>query len=207
MQFGILVDNEGYFIAALRWADNETAPEFNKPQAGEKVVRPEDKKHLLRSAAAIAVKDSIARWDFKAETWTYPTERYWLVDSKGNVKGGRTYFPERPPEIKTPGDEIVTTPPPAKIGSRGRPIWNPTAGEWQWPRRVVIVNPNGEVVNAALEHRREDLPNIDVPPGWERFDEDQPGGIPTRPDGVVIGRGDKRNAQGDFERPQPPIVP
>lgn len=194
-EFGVLVDYEGYFLAALSWDDTETPPEFNRPRKGEETIRPEDKKHLLRSPAALLVDDPMSRWDFKNEVWEIPNEKFWIVNQQGTVIGGRTYWPERPPTAK-PGTEITFVAPPETKRGRARAIWDSSVGQWKPNRVVALVDEDGIVDNMVLENPRPDTEDVALPPNWEREDDD--GGLVNDSDGEPLRLGSIKDQLGVF---------
>lgn len=204
----ILIDARGFVLGGIRWPANQPPPEFNKPRKGQTTVRPEDRKYLLTDQYAIDNVRPDARWDFKpvrnpetgavtrSGTWRFPTEIRYLVDNRnGRLAGERYVWPDNMPVPPRYYIFVETTPP--KSRSR-RPIW--TGTEWVFPRRVALLTPAGELAMVQLENPREDQPNVEVPPGWERFDDDAP--WPEIAPGIPVGPGDRRNGQA-WERPTP----
>ena len=197
---GVLVDFEGYFIAAYQWLEGEPTPVFNRPQKGQ-TIKPADRVTLLRTPEALAVPSNKARWN--GEGWDLPDTPLWVVDAKGSNRGKQMVWADRLPPLPD-GLEYVDT--PAPVSRTRRPLW--TGTEWAFPTRVALVTPEGVVDNVVLENPRADQPNVETPPGWERFD-DLPTGnpFPTLPDGSAIGAGDTRGPGGEWSRPEPPAPP
>lgn len=197
---GVLVDFEGYFIAAYQWLEGTPAPVFNKPQKGSPLT-PEQIVTFLRTPEALAVPSNKARWN--GTGWDLPDTPLWVVNDRGAITSKNKYWLDRLPPLPE-GRSYVDVAPPVDIARR--PIWDGSA--WVFPTRVALVTPEGVVDNVVLENPRADQPNVETPPGWERFD-DLPNGnpFPTLPDGSEIGPGAIRGPGGDWERPGPPVDP
>ena len=158
---GVLVDYQGYFLAAWQWEG--APPEFNKPRRGERLLRKEDKKHLLLDEAATADPQPNGRWDFKKKVWEKPQTKLWVVEEgTGKLRGSRMVFLEKVPPLG-PGLEYVDVEPPSKRGRK--PLW--TGSEWCYPRKVEVIE-NDEVVAFCLENPREDQPDVEIKPGQEK---------------------------------------
>lgn len=183
---GIVVDSEGYFLAAIQWDAGGPKPRINFPRRGEKKIRPENRKHLLMSDYAIENAAPNARWDFKPVrelqdpddpsspmvkvrdgTWRFPETEIFLVDKSGNYKGRRKVWPDR--FVVPLGLRVVETPPPVEKGRR--PIWDAAAAEWRFPRKVCVANASGLVENIVLENPRDDTPDVEIPDGGSRVDD------------------------------------
>lgn len=189
--YGVLVDGEGYFLAALQWEADGIAPSFGSNEGKEL----KDQRHLLTSETAILVSSEKARWDFGTQSWSLPTERYWVVDQRGTVIGGTTYWPARPPSAK-PGTEIVLVPPPARDLARAKPVWDTEAQSWKDNRRVALIDEDGLVIDVQLENPRSDTENVVLPNGWEREDDD--GGLPLNDEGQPVGIGSFKDGSGGY---------
>lgn len=189
MKFGVVVDEGGFVWATIQWDEKARQPNFNAP--GLPLT------YILTSPEALAIEDYKQRWDFNAKTWVNPTERYWLVDKRGDVIGGTTYWPERMPTAK-PGFEVVTTPRPAKGPSKAGAVWDSEAQEWKENRRVAMIDEDGVVENMVLENPRSDTENVELPEGWEREDDDGDG-LPLDIDGEPIRRGSMKDEDGTFK--------
>lgn len=191
---GVVVDEAGYFVAAWQWDAGTPAPKLPAKVSPKLIL-------LREPAEALNPPSEKAKWDFVSKTWSLPTDRLWIVEeATGRVTGGGTYWLDRLKPL-LPGRVYVDVEPPKARGRR--PIW--TGTEWVFPRRVALVTPAGEVANVCLENPNPNAPDVDMPPGWERFDDRQP--WPTTWDGEPIGPGARRNPQGNWERPERPETP
>lgn len=190
---GILVDSEGYFLAALQWPSDQSPPEVNKRRRTKSVQR-----HLLRDDYAIENADPRAKWDFKpvieidenggrnvvrTGTWQFPTEVVYLFrESDGAYLGKKTVWPRRWGQPRGVG--VTDVAPPSSVARR--PLWDAEAGAWTFARVVHLLDADGVVVNSVLENPLAHTDNVEVPPGLERVNADD------LPSGVTIGRGARR---------------
>lgn len=179
LERGILVDAKGNFLGAFQWDADKPRPTFNAPRAGKRRIAPEDKKTLLPESAAAPGMENM-RWDFKKEVWTEPTNKAWLVDQRGNIRGSRRYFPDQIPNIPV-GWQLTEKAPP-KTHNR-KPYFDLGADEWKFPLTVARVE-NDVVVN--VEAVRHDF----VAPGDVEY-------VLVTEAGPHMGW--KRNAAGTFE--------
>jgi len=158
---GILVDAEGYFLGAYRWADDEVPPNFNEPRSGEARVADENRLFLLTSEEAIAVNNSTGRWDFKAKSWSYPTEERWLVKQRRDLpdlwvlSGKKLVWPNRLPRLPE-GTKLVSVAPP--ILRSKKPIWRDSTEEWLTSQAKYVCDASGVVLNVVASYIPEDIP-------------------------------------------------
>lgn len=156
--YGVVVDGDGHFMAALRWRENEQTPKLNA-KGGPKL-------RMLQSDAAVKGVAENGKWDDKAGRWRFPTKMHYVVNERGNIISGSKQWVSRLKPIG-PNEEYVTEEPPKKMGRRA--IW--TGTEWQFPRKVGLVNDaTGELEEVFLENPREDQPDVSVPDGYSRID-------------------------------------
>ena len=187
---GVAVDAQGYFVGAFTWPAGTPSPKLNS-----KGTPKAEQLKLLLTEAALAVPSEKARWDFATETWSLPTERFFVVDeATGRKVSGSLQWRERLPGLR-PGLVYVEVPPPAATSRK--PLWNSEARAWEFPRRVALIDEDGLCANVALENPMTTTPDVEVPAGWERED-DSSGALPTDVDGQPIQIGTIKVAAGNF---------
>ena len=158
---GVAVDAQGYFVGAFTWPTGTPSPKLNS-----KGTPKAEQLKLLLTEAALAVPSEKARWDFATETWSLPTERFFVVDeATGRKVSGSLQWRERLPGLR-PGLVYVEVPPPAATSRK--PLWNSEARAWEFPRRVALIDEDGLCANVALENPMTTTPDVEVPAGWPR---------------------------------------
>ena len=128
------------------------------------------------------------RWKAATKEWIAPTDKAWLVDQRGVLRGSRMVFPARPPQI--PAGWVLTDKEPPKSPSK-RAVF--VDGDWVFPEaRAIIDEATGDVINvvAALPGKGLDLPSGQV-------ESSDPAAI----------RGAKRLGDGSFQPPAPKASP
>ena len=223
---GVVVDEQGFFVAALRWEAGTPAPKFNKKVTKGGLPR----LILLRDPYAIENVDPSARWDFtpvredgvlvRAGTWLFPTEERWIVNQRRDrpylwsFVTSRLVWPERLPRLPE-GQKLVDVAPPKSAAQR--PVWDdrieripagpvdpetgePTTpavfGDWRLARRALLIDENDVVLGAVASFDDDDVP---VPPNG-RFEvvprDASPTGTDETGDVVPVNPGDVLASDG-----------
>jgi len=185
---GILIDAKGNFLGAFQWDASKPQPQFNLPRQGQNGVLPADLKTLLAESVAEEGME-FKRWDFKNEVWVEPTEKGWLVDGNGGLRGSKRYFADQIPNI--PVGWILTNKAPLRTPGQ-RSYFDLVADEWKFPLQLARVE-NDTLMN--FECIRDDFV---APPEVEYIDR------PNRLDGTPAIKGDVRDGNGDWPVP---IIP
>lgn len=160
---GVVVDYQGYFLAAVQWDSAGVPPRLNFPRRGERRIRPEDRKTLLTSAEAIADPQPNGRWNASTLVWELPTVKQWVVVQRRDIprfwtySGAKTTWPERPPRMPR-GSKLIDLP-PIDVGISRRPIWDDDAQAWIAPKTVATLDAQGNVTNFVEAYD----PAVDVP--------------------------------------------
>lgn len=162
---GVLIDEEGFFVAALQWEAGSPAPKFR-----EKLTRGKAPTFmLLREPYAIENVEPGARWDFqpvrepvdpgdpekgtrqvRSGSWLMPPETRWVVNvrrdipSIGSLSGSRKVWPERLPGLPSYQRWVTVAPPETRSA---KPIFDFDRGEWVLPSAVWVVDGDGVVLN------------------------------------------------------------
>lgn len=182
--YGVVIDEQGYYVAALRWADGTPEPKINRKGA--------PKFRMLREDNAINNVAENGRWNDKKGDWDFPTKTYYVVNERGSIVSGKKQWPDRLKGIG-PKEEYVTKAPPKKPNSR--PIWD--GKDWAWPRRVAIINTTtGEIEDIQLENPRDDQPNVEAAAGCICAVEAD---LPMNEAGEPVGIGHKLK-KGEWEK-------
>lgn len=167
---GVVVDADGFFVAALRWEAGTPAPKINeRATTGGKTPN----LVILRDTYAIENVETNARWDFtpvrttegalvRAGTWKFPTEKRWVVVQRRDIPdlwfltGQKFVWPERPPRLPD-GSKLIDTAPPT-LGRGRKPVWDDVAAQWLAPRRIAVLAADGTIENFVSAYRTDDLP-------------------------------------------------
>jgi hypothetical protein len=160
-QRGVLIDVKGRFLAAIQWDASKPPPNFNVPKIGEKRVRPDDRKFIVTTDAALAgIKAGVSAWwrfDKAADEWVQPSQGRYLIDERGNLRGSVVMFPDDPIppiRIEQEGYQWITDAPPQTKSSR-RPLYRD--GAWVVPSAFCVVNPAGVIKAVAVAVSPDDL--------------------------------------------------
>lgn len=209
----VVVDPEGFFVAALQWEKGTPAPDLQTrltKGSAPKLI-------MLRDPYAIEHVNPAYRWDFtpvreqpdpdgptqfvRAGTWQKPPARRWIVSQRRDypdlwfLTGERMIWPERAPRLSE-GAKFVDVEPPKS--STNKPIWHDARGEWVLPRRFLVCDADGCVLNTVLSYVDEDRPEL--PDGGYFVEEVEPlTGIDSRGEEVPVAQGDIVHPDGSVE--------
>lgn len=170
---GIVVDPDGYFVAALKWEKGTPAPKVNERSTkGTK----DPKLIILRDTGPDSyVTDNAspnARWNFtevkdengrtiRRGTWELPSEERWIVVQRRDIpdywflNGSRKIWPERLKPMPE-GSKLVSKAPP-DVGQGRKPIWSDEAQDWLVPKRIAVCEKDGQVKNIVNCYSEKDL--------------------------------------------------
>jgi hypothetical protein len=156
---GIVIDAEGVIVRAMAWPKGERQPNANEVV---KDLKGKPVKILKRTVITdLSGFTSVRqRWDFAKKAWANPPMKLYFVSrAGGNCVGSASLWPE---EVPPASDQhaIVDDEPPAQ-----NCIYNFTTEEWNYPRRVEVLDATGAVVNVVLENPDNAAPNYKAPKG------------------------------------------
>ena len=148
--YGVVVDYEGFFVAALRWLKTTLPPNPNNK------FRLENRKlhKIITSIEATTDPIENGKWDEASKTWLSPTDKVWIVDSNGQLRGQRMVWPTRRKPLPKGFAYIDIEPPKSRAR---KPIWN--GSEWIQPRVVAVIVDN-TIKSAGIENPRDDIENV-----------------------------------------------
>jgi len=179
-KYGVVVDEEGYFVQAARWEVGKPRPQLNR--------KGQPRLWMLISDDAVKGAAPNGRWNKKRSCWDLPPKTYYVVNERGNIVSGSRQWASRLKPL-APNYEYVNKEPPKQTGRK--PIW--TGSEWVFPKRVGIVNAETNVIeNIQVENPREDQPNVAITDGYYRIDDSD---WPRDETGDEIGIGGVVNVQ------------
>lgn len=143
---GVVIDPDGFFVAALRWPKGLRRPEINSPRT------PRSMRNRMLSGVFFDENADVKRFD--GEKWVPRNATACIVGPSGNllkkIKFHKGYEARLPP-LRS-GQEYIFKEPPKLRGRR--PIWD--GKKWVSPRVVAIVK-DGVIVGSALENPRDDV--------------------------------------------------
>lgn len=184
MKRGVVVDEQGFIAGEVSWPASETPPNVNiilKDYEGK--VSGIVKRIIVQELNGY--KNRTQKWDHKKRVWLDPPLRLFVVSAKtGALFSSFNTWPNLIPDLPE-GYAIVDDEPPKQAG-RSKAMYDFTEEKWVFPRRVAIINPQGEVENIVLENPDPSKPNIPLPEGYTREDDDG-GVLPKDDDGKEIG--------------------
>jgi hypothetical protein len=164
---GVLVDQDGFFAAAVQWQKGTPRPNVGGPRpAGGGALRIDGdpveptRLRLVTDPEAIADPVPNGRWDGKAKVWRKPSVQVWIVNVRrddpryGVLAGSRVVWPKRPMPTVQGWQRLVTIEPPKTRAGR-KPLFDFEAGEWVVPVSVAILDDNGDVINVVVKPRLE----------------------------------------------------
>lgn len=181
---GVIVTIDGRVDQAVKWKRPEQKSERQdiilRNKEGQETGR--IKRRLIKTLDGFV--DEFSRWDFKKKEWKNPPLKYSVVDLRtfSFVRAVKVW-PDQIPELEYPF-ALATIAPPKTLGV----VYNEDTDAWEAPRKVCIVDAEGEVVQICLEHPSEKTPNVEPPEGMTRFDDRD---WPTDDAGTKIGLGHK----------------
>ncbi len=159
-QRGVVVDYQGYFLAAIQWDASGPPPNLNTPRHGRKRMKPEDVKTILTDVEAIADPLPNGRWNKKTKTWDKPNVQRWYVTVRrdkpdlGTFAGARMVWPDRLPQLPA-YQRWVDVGPPACPGKR--PVWSFSKGVWLVGKRVAVIDADGLCRNFVVSLSDDDV--------------------------------------------------
>ena len=134
----------------MRWLKTTLPPNPNNK------FRLENRKlhKIITSIEATTDPIENGKWDEASKTWLSPTDKVWIVDSKGQLRGQRMVWPTRRKPLPKGFAYIDIEPPKSRAR---KPIWN--GSEWIQPRVVAVIVDN-TIKSAGIENPRDDIENV-----------------------------------------------
>jgi hypothetical protein len=147
---GVIVDEAGFFLGAVKWRKGTPAPDLNGPRKeGANAPR----LRLLTEPEAIDDPIPNGKWDAKRKEWLSPPTKLYVVTVRrdlpryGAYAGFQMVWPDRLPDLP---DWQRFVEEPAPEWRRSKPLWDFEEEEWIFPVEVIQYEEDGETCKDVI---------------------------------------------------------